>query len=340
MKIAIHQREKSFSQHWIDYCLQNGIKYKIVNCYDNDITLQLEDCDALMWHFYQASPKDVLFAKQLLYSIQTAGKRVFPNFNTCWHFDDKIGQKYLLEAIEAPLIPTYVFYDKKEALDWAKNSAFPKVFKLRGGASSDSVRLVRSRAHAERLIKKAFTQGFSSYNGWSNLKERIRKYKNGKTTSYDVLKGFIRLFHTTKYAKFAGREKGYVYFQDFIPDNNHDIRIIVIGDRAFGIKRMVRENDFRASGSGMIKYEKENFDINTVELSFKIALKLNSQCVAFDYVYDNGKPLLTEISYGFLPKGYDPCPGYWDKDLNWHEGKFNPYDWMVEDMIRDLTTKR
>jgi len=31
-----------------------------------------------------------------------------------------------------------------------------------------------------------------------------------------------------------------------------------------------------------------------------------------------------------MAKGYDPCEGYWDKDLNWHEGAFNPYGWMVQ----------
>jgi len=36
----------------------------------------------------------------------------------------------------------------------------------------------------------------------------------------------------------------------------------------------------------------------------------------------------------FSPEGYDPCPGYWDKDLNWIEGGFDPYGWMVEDLIK------
>jgi glutathione synthase/RimK-type ligase-like ATP-grasp enzyme len=339
MKLAIHVSSSTYSTFndlWIDHCQKLNIPYKIVDCHKSDIIQQLADCDALMFHFYQASPKHFLFAKQLLYSVQAAGKKAFPDFNTCWHFDDKVGQKYLLEAINAPLIPTYVFYDKKEALDWAKNSVFPKVFKLRGGAGSDNVRLVRSRIYAERLIKKAFTRGFSQYDGWSNLKERIRKYKNEKTTLYDVFKGFIRLFYTTKYARIAGREMGYVYFQDFIPDNNCDIRIIVIGDKAFGIKRMVRENDFRASGSGMIKYEKENFDINTVQLSFEIAKKLNSQCIGFDFVYKNGTPLIAEISFGFIKEVYYPCVGYWDRDLSWHEGTFNAQAWMVDNLIRDL----
>ncbi len=56
-----------------------------------------------MWHFHQGSPRDILFAKQLIFALQTSGKRVFPDFNTVWHFDDKVGQKYLLEAIEAPI---------------------------------------------------------------------------------------------------------------------------------------------------------------------------------------------------------------------------------------------
>ena len=44
--------------------------------------------------------------------------------------------------------------------------------------------------------------------------------------------------------------KDYVYFQKFLPNNKYDIRIVVIGDRAFGFIRYNRENDFRASGSG------------------------------------------------------------------------------------------
>ena len=81
MKIGIHSRKNSFSDRWIKYCIENYIEYKIVNCYSNDIMDQLEDCDALMWHFHHAEPRDFLFAKQLLYSIQLSGKIVFPDFN-------------------------------------------------------------------------------------------------------------------------------------------------------------------------------------------------------------------------------------------------------------------
>jgi predicted ATP-grasp superfamily ATP-dependent carboligase len=131
-----------------------------------------------------------------------------------------------------------------------------------------------------------------------------------------------------------------VYFQKFIPGNDHDIRVIVIGDKAFAIKRMVRENDFRASGSGNVLYEKENFDNDTVRLSFEMAEKLQTQCVTFDFVYQENKPFVVEISYAFLKEGYDPCTGYWDKNMDWHEGKFNPYGWMIEDIIKKVEEKK
>ncbi|MCB0743255.1 MAG: hypothetical protein KDC67_05080, partial [Ignavibacteriae bacterium] len=117
MKIAVHSSKWSFSEEWIEYCKEKGIDYKIVNCYASSIIQDIEDCDVLLFHHHHTHVKDFLFAKQLLFAVEQSGKKVFPNFNTNWHFDDKIGQKYLLESIKAPIVPTFVFYSKEEAID-------------------------------------------------------------------------------------------------------------------------------------------------------------------------------------------------------------------------------
>lgn len=330
MKVAIQDTKGSFSDRWIDYCRSNNIDYKLVDCYSSDIIKQFEDCDVIMWHFNHKGPRDSKFARQLLYSVEVAGKVVFPDFRTSWHFDDKVAQKYLLEALGAPLVKSYVFYDKQQALEWANNTDFPKVFKLRTGAGSDNVRLCKTRQDAISLIKRSFGRGFNQYNAWANLKERIRKYRHGKTNLFDVLKALVRLVYTTEYSRVSGKEIGYVYFQDFIPENKFDIRVVVIGNRAFAIKRMVRANDFRASGSGTILYEKENFSDATIKIAFEVSEKLQAQCMTYDFVYDNNTPLIVEISYGFAKVGYDDCTGYWDREMNWHNGSFNPYGWMVQ----------
>ncbi len=342
MKIAIHNDPNSFSNHWSDYCRENSIDYKLVDCYQSNIIQEINDCDILMWHFNHTNAKDMLFARQLLFSLESSGKKVFPDFKTSWHFNDKVGQKYLLESINAPLVSSYVFYNKEEALAWAKKTSFPKVFKLRGGAGSENVRLIRTSQKARKIIRKAFKTGFRKYDYFGSLRDRIMKYKEGNATIVGILKSMIHLVFANDFvrsrkelSRILGNEKGYIYFQDFIPENQYDIRVIIIGDKAFAIKRLVRKNDFRASGSGKIIYDVKQIDIRCIEISFEVTERLNTQCLAFDFIFNKAnEPKITEISYGFLSYAYVKCEGYWDKDLVWHEGEFNPYGWMIENLIR------
>ena len=335
MKIAIHDSDLAFSKIWIEYCQNQNIPYKIVNCYKTDIIQQISDCDILMWHHNHNYANDKLFAKQLLFALQQAGKKVFPDFNTGWHFDDKVGQKYLLEAIGAPLVPSYVFYSKKEALEWAESTDYPKVFKLRAGAGSYNVSLAKNKSAAKYLIKRSFGRGFSPYNKYNNLKDTYMQFRRGKAQFFDVLKSLRRVFLSTRFARVHGNEKGYAYFQNFIPNNTFDIRVIVIGNKAFAIKRMVRKDDFRASGSGTILYDKNLIDERCVQISFSTTKKLNAQCVAYDFVFDqNNAPLIIEINYGFDRRGYLSCPGFWDETMKWHEQKFQPEEWMLELLIQ------
>src|SRR5690554_6479566 len=163
MKLAIHHRLGSFSERWIAYCEEKNIEYKIVNAFASDIIQQLSDCDELMWHHHHAQYKDVLAAKPILYALEHAGVKVFPDFKTGWHFDDKVAQKYILEAIGAPLVPSYVFYDEESAFIWANRTFYPKVFKLKGGAGAANVKLVRDQTQCKKLIARAFGKGFSQF---------------------------------------------------------------------------------------------------------------------------------------------------------------------------------
>lgn len=334
MKIAIHHVEGSFSDRWIEYCKVKDIDYKVVNAFSNNIVEQLSDCDVLMWHHHHAYYKDVLTAKRVLYALQHAGIKVFPDFKTGWHFDDKVAQKYLLEAIGAPLVPSYVFYDKKLALEWAKETIYPKVFKLKGGAGASNVKLVESYSQAKNLIDQAFGRGFPQFDRIGYLKERFNKFKNGQDTFVGILKGFARLFIIPEFAKQQSAEKGYIYFQEFIPNNKTDFRIKVVNDKCWGFQRKVRENDFRASGSGNLIFDINTIPIEMVKISLQIAKKLKLQSVAFDFVIDkSNKPLIVEISYGFGIDNNEFNYGYWDFNLTWHKDKFDPRDWMVLNLV-------
>jgi hypothetical protein len=339
LKIAIHHTPGSFSDRWLSYCREQDIPFKLVNCYDTDITAQFDDCKGLMWHWDQNDYKATLFARQLTISLEKKGISVFPDVNTSWHFDDKVGQKYLLESIDAPFIKSYVFYSKQDALNWIEKTSFPKVFKLRGGAGSINVSLAKTKREAVALAKRAFGKGFSPVNRFSRLKDRfwvLKRDRNSKAVK-SILKGFARLLIPTEVEQFSHNQKGYIYFQDFIPGNDHDTRVVVIGQRCFAVRRYCRKGDFRASGSGVKAYEPELFDKKFIQLAFQTAEKLKTQSIAFDFIWESQEPKIIEMSYCFIMGAfYDDCPGYWDNNLNWHEKKVNPQYFMIEDFIEKL----
>lgn len=336
MKIAIHKCPGSFSDEWIDYCKENDIYYKTVNCIDSNIVEQLADCDGLLWHWPHWDFKATLFARQLISSLEMMGKKVFPSSKTCWHYDDKIGQKYLFEGIGAPLIPSYIFYEKNDAFEWIERTTFPKVFKLRCGASSMNVKLVKNKREARLLNRKAFTKGFPIVDRLELLKDRLWHLRRDKNCNalIGLFKGFARLLVPTDLENIRGREKGYVYFQDFIEGLDGDYRVIVIGSKAFAMKRLVREGDFRASGSGVINESPELINPELIKISFMISKKLGLQSAAFDLIIKDQKIYLIEVSYAFMAK---VLSGYWDENLQWIPEKTNLRKTIIQDFIQSLS---
>ena len=340
MKIAIHNSPNSFAQEWIAYCEAAKIEFSVVNCYEVDIIEKLKSFDGLMWHFHHMAVKDIVMARSLLHSLQHADYPTFPDYETMWHFDDKIAQKYLMEALELPVVQSYTFYSKDDTMKWIDSSEFPKVFKLRGGAGSFNVKLVRNKSEARRLTRIMFSRGMNNYRSIENLQERFRLFKKGKIGWWSLMKGVFRLFKKPMYNRVIGREISYTYWQDFVPNNEGDFRVVVIGNKAFAIKRMNRENDFRASGSGVILYDKEHFENSLIRFAFNAAESLKMQCVGFDILNDGvNNYKIVEVSYGFSKAGYTDCSGYWDKQLRWYPEKFNPYQWMVDDFIKKMDTR-
>lgn len=342
IQLAIHHREGSFSDRWITYCELQGIQYKIVNCLDSDIIAQLRYSDFLLWHWHHGDAREQLMARDVIMAAEMMGINVFPSTLTCWHFDNKIAQKYMLEAIGAPMVPTYVFYDLKEAFGWIDQASFPKVFKLRRGAGSSNVKLAHSASDARALAERAFSSGFSPLSHYGQ--DALKRYRVAKERGnlLSVVKRLPRVLATIQSRrKMMGREKGYVYFQDFIAGNAFDTRVTVIGDRAFAYTRNVRPGDFRASGSGDVVYNMDRINRKCVEIAFDVTRKVGSQSMAFDFVLgEQQQPFILEVSYGFIPHLVHSCPGYWDARLNWHEGHVWPQDAILSDLLHDVARPR
>lgn len=278
---------------------------------------------------------DLALAAQIIPVINKfLGKRCFPDYNTVWPYDDKVKQYYLLKSLGFPVIDAYIFWDKQEALRWVRSTSYPLVFKLKGGAGSSNVKLVKNTRQAVSLIRKAFGRGIHPHYFDMAGKLKAFNYDIKKIAKY-MLKPLYRkmVTGTTPLSNYT-RHRNYVYFQKFMPGNDHDTRVCILGKRAFAFKRFVRKNDFRASGSNDYDMNRDTIDKEFVKLAFDISKRLGFQSMAYDFVYDEShRPALIEISYtyGDYPEF---STGYWDEDLVWHEGNYVPEYFELVDALQ------
>lgn len=336
-RVAIHCRAGSFSDRWTEYCRSQGLDFAAVNGFSPNIISELRDFTAFVWHWSHTNADECLAARHVLHAASSMGLKVFPDLPTSLSFDNKIAQKYQLEAINAPTIPTHVFFDEEPAMKWVESTTWPKVHKLSRGAGSRNVTLVTGRAQAVSIVRRAFSRGFPPASG--HLRENVGHLQSlEKTRQVDWGQKLLRLPRTLSRLRrlnaYLGRDVGYVYFQDFVPGNAFDIRVTVIGKRAFAYTRNVRKNDFRASGSGDICYDNRRIPSRCIEIAFDLAEQLAAQSIAFDFLTaPNGELVIAETSYCYVPILVYDCPGYWDRDMGWHDGNHWPQDLIIEDLL-------
>jgi hypothetical protein len=63
--------------------------------------------------------------------------------------------------------------------------------------------------------------------------------------------------------------------------------------------------------------------------------------MAFDFIYDGDhQPRIGEISYCFVDQIIYNCPGYWDRNMVWHDGHNWPQYYQLVDFLDkpDLVT--
>jgi len=338
----ISEPGNSSSPIWERVIRAAGHRVRTVNVTHSDLIAQLEGCHAFMWR-HTHTGTDQLMAQAIVPALAfETDIELFPDIATCWHYDNKIAQKYLFELHGIPHPKTWVWFDRNLAKTFAHKATYPMVMKLSTGASSSNVILVGSFDEAEHYIDLMFTWGTRNLEaGRQNLlfgkplplaarwlRSRARVLLKRLPTRPDPPPELYWQFN-----------KDYVLFQEFIPDNSHDYRITIIGDRAFGYRRFNRQGDFRASGSGDLNTDPDGIDTRAVALAFEVAKKLRTQSLAFDFLVRNGELLLVEISYTFVSWMVHGCPGHWDPQLGWHEGSMWPEEAQAADLLARLDAK-
>ena len=350
MIVGIHPNKKHGklghdSQRFIDILRFNKIETELLYAGNSSFWDRVGKCSLFIFqwghHDYYRQ-----IAQSILPIIEKQLKiRCFPNLLSSWIYDDKIREYYLMKVHSFPIVESWIFYDRNNALSFIDEANYPLVFKLKCGAGSRMIKLLKEKSVARQYVKLMFRRGISYKRGLpGTFFDEIR--------SKDVFRLLRRKLGKVKRRISEGSvfyeedwltHKNYIYLQKFLPNNSYDTRVVVIGKRAFAFQRFNRPNDFRASASNLSVLDPKRIDLKFIEIAFQISKTLGFDSMAYDFLYDENKqPAIAEISYVFgstYGSKISDCPGCWDDKLAWHEKPMEVSYCILSDLLNTSDLK-
>lgn len=326
----------AWGPEWMRACAERGVPHELIDWRAGDAFTRMARHAVVLWHFNHYSSDEMRFARPILAALKAGGCKVFPDDGDANHFDDKVAQAYLLRSLGLPTPTNHVLHRRDAVEEWIHSvGTFPVVAKLRSGSGASGVTLIASPDQLRRYASGMFGSGVRSR---PSVAFKIRSNLASARTLRDLAVRARRapefLFSWRKASQLP-REIGYVYLQEFIADCDHDIKVVVVGDRLSFICRAVRAGDFRASGGGSLFYDRSLVSQSLVRTAFDAAQALRSDCTGFDMIVDprSGRPLILEVSYGFSHESLLRAGGHYDRSGAWHDVPLNAPQAVLDRML-------
>jgi len=293
---------------WLRYerfCKNNELPYNFLDITRSDWMEQVKKYDIIICHTESTPAYQDMIESKIYILENLMGKFCFPSYHEVWQYENKNRANYLYDYYGLPKIPTYVTQNREEAYELIKEIGYPFITKTTIGAGSSGVKKINTRSEAVKLINSIFS-------------------KYGLKTQYPYQ-----------------RQKDYFYIQKFVDDATFDLRIMLVGDMAFGYYRYPNKGDYRASGAG--NYEKKALPEDALKLAIEIRNKLKSRQMGVDLLYSNKDKKYYIIETSLFNQidtpeqlVIDGVPGYYDisdiDNIKFKEGRF----WIQELILRDL----
>lgn len=331
-RIAICKNENNWHLKFVDALMVLSSErvipdFELVNINTDDWITKLDGFDVVIWKPNHMGFESASYFKEKIYFIEKyLGKLVVPNYNSVWHFESKVAQKYIFEKYKISTPRTIATFDYHDAMNRLGEFQFPIVMKKSTGAAASNVKLVKTIGEAKSILDRIF------------CKEVVNQDVKAKGKILGKLsKHYLNLRHDWNS---GSPNQPVVYWQEFVPGNSRDLRITVIGNKyAFGFWRNNRPNDFRASGSGDIDFVTD-IPESAIKYCIGISELLDLDSMAYDVLFGDDGIKIVEMSYGYLDTAIYKSKGYYEIDNNeliFHDGNFWPQEIWIKWTIDKIT---
>lgn len=241
---------------------------------------------------YPSSEDPGLFYKEyiedILLGLQMEGAILLPDFNMFRAHHNKMFMEIYRKSLseEYNIIDSICFYGVRDFKRKAESiKKYPVVIKTAEGSSSAGVYLAHDKDEALRIVGKV-----SKISYYSAIYEPIQKVKDS------IKPFFVRVgLRKRELYKMPACQK--MIAQSFVDNLMCDYKVLVFGEKYYVLRRKVRDNDFRASGSGKFEYPQGlNIElIGILDYVKKLYVELNVPLLSADVAYDGEKCYLIEF---------------------------------------------
>lgn len=256
-----------------------GFSFEVKEFHEVDFRYDYSDCIFL----YTSSEDKGIFYKgfieDIVYGLELKGYLVLPSFKYLRAHNNKVFMEILRDELDLKKIKgirSIYFGCLEELMKNIEKITFPCVIKTAEGAMSKGV------AKADNI---------------NQLHEIAKRFSRTNIGMY-ALKDYLRKFKHRGYIQESRHQKKFV-IQNYINGLEGDYKILIFGKKYYVLHRDNRPNDFRASGSGLLKYVKDVPD-GLLDYVHSIKICFNIPMISIDVGFDGKMFYLLEFQTVFF----------------------------------------
>ena len=244
-----------------------GVEVQIIGAHEIDLVALRTRKHVVAIYASSQEPRYKQYLQDIMANLHFCGVTLFPSLAHMMAHEDKAFQAIRLSATNIRAPRSFVFGSKQEAYAFLDHADFPLVGKTADGFGSKGVCLLKNRQEGKKFVDRHMFH---------------RALKKGRPLYVRVLQ---RVFKPRPVL-------GILVFQEFVPTLKGDWKILIWADTACGLYRENRRNDFRASGSGKIRFA--DIPPQVLEFAYEAIGKLDLPWGSLDIAYDGHQCYLLE----------------------------------------------
>ena len=240
--------------------------------------------NSLILYSFSQRPNVRQYIKDAVRFLDDGTNMIVPSYDLLLCHENKGFQEIFKKRHNISTLPAYYFTHPDQLADY--DLTFPMVLKAPGGSNGTQVYLIKDEAHFRDVWRGKF-----HHLGLGLRLDLWRRRHLRREKHYREYPNYSNAADYNQYRRYIVEEENFV-LQQFVPDLKYDYRVLAMHDKYFVVRRMTRENDFRASGA---KKFRVNFDVNPAMLDYarKIYEKVGSPYLSMDICEsDSGFDLL------------------------------------------------